>query len=231
MPDRDTAVLHDPVAASLHGPHAHLARRHGRAASYLAEVASFSTVTAHPEPGAWDDLVELLGVDAFADLFNCPALPPAHWQPEFALDGHQFVHTGRTPALPRSAAEVVELGPADVPEMLDLVERTRPGPFRPRTRELGTYLGVRENGALVAMAGERLRPPGWTEISAVCTAPEARGRGHAATLVTTLVQHITARHDRPFLHTAAANAPAIALYERLGFTHHADVTFRGYRTP
>jgi predicted GNAT family acetyltransferase len=126
---------------------------------------------------------------------------------------------------------VVELGADSVPEMLDLVGRARPGPFWPRTREMGTYVGIRENGRLVAMAGERLRPPGWTEISAVCTAPEARGRGHAARLVRALAARIEARGERPFLHVAEENAGAVALYERLGFEVRKRVTFRGFRTP
>ncbi|UBU08814.1 GNAT family N-acetyltransferase [Nonomuraea gerenzanensis] len=128
-------------------------------------------------------------------------------------------------------AAVVELGVESVPEMLDLVARAQPGPFWPRTRELGTYLGVREGGRLVAMAGERLRPAGHTEISAVCTAPEARGRGYAARLVGTLVARILARGERPFLHVAETNTGAIALYERLGFETREPVTFRGFRTP
>ncbi|MFG2694342.1 GNAT family N-acetyltransferase [Kitasatospora sp. NPDC048407] len=227
MPDRDTTVLDNPVAASLTGRHAHLARHHGRASSFLPEVASFSAITA--EPGAWDDLTELLGTDAFALLVNCPVLPPDHLVPEFTFEGYQMTHPGHAP-LPRTTAHIVELGPADVPEMLALAERTRPGPFHPRTHELGTYLGIRENGALVAMAGERLKPPGWTEISAVCTAPEARGRGHATTLITTLIHQITTRGDRPFLHSAA-DTPAFALYEHLGFTVRTKITIRGYRTP
>jgi predicted GNAT family acetyltransferase len=81
------------------------------------------------------------------------------------------------------------------------------------------------------MAGERLRPPGWTEISAVCTAPAARGRGHAAALVRALVARITTRGERAFLHVADSNTAAIALYDGLGFTTRKAVTFRGFRTP
>ncbi|MFJ4679605.1 MULTISPECIES: GNAT family N-acetyltransferase [unclassified Kitasatospora] len=230
--DLDTAALDDPVGHSLGGAHAHLARRCGEAVRYDPEVASFSSVGARPGPGAWDDLVGLLGAGEFADLFSCPALPPAHWEPEFVLEGHQLVQVEQVrPALP-GGLRAVELGAADVPEMLDLVERTRPGPFRPRTRELGTYLGVRDrDGTLLAMAGERLHPPGFTEVSAVCTAPGARGRGLAAHLVGELAARITARGERPFLHVAAANTGALALYGRLGFARRADVVFRGFRTP
>ncbi|MER7501706.1 GNAT family N-acetyltransferase [Nonomuraea pusilla] len=229
MVHADTGTLDDPVGESLRGHHAHLARRLGRAAGYVPGVATFSTVPADPDPAEWADLARLLGPGELADLFSCPATPPADWEPVFALDGLQmiFPSDGR----PEPEPAIVELGIDDVPDMLDLTGRTRPGPFWPRTHELGTYLGIRENGALVAMAGERLRPPGWTEISAVCTAPEARGRGHAARLVRALVTRITSRNERPFLHVAGANTSAIALYERLGFVVRRRVTFRGFRTP
>ncbi|RKE18430.1 GNAT family N-acetyltransferase [Streptomyces sp. TLI_171] len=230
MVGRDVAVLDDPVGASLGGAHARLARRHGRVARYDPEVATFCTVPVDPDPEVWAELVELLGDGAFVDLFSNPAQPPADWAPEFAVGGYQLVHAGGERPPVRPGAVVVELGAADVPEMLDLVERTRPGPFRPRTRELGTYLGVREGGVLVAMAGERLRPPGFTEVSAVCTAPEARGRGHAAHLVGELAARIAARGDRPFLHVAEGN-PALELYRRLGFEIRREVVFRGFRTP
>ncbi|MBW8485805.1 GNAT family N-acetyltransferase [Actinomadura parmotrematis] len=223
------AVLDDPVGASLDGRHAHLARRVGRAATYLPDVSTFATVPPDPDAAAWNDLARLLGRGALADLFSSPATPPPDWEPVFTLDGFQLLWPEDHPAA--AAPEAVELGAADVPEMLDLAARTRPGPFWPRTREMGTYLGVRENGTLVAMAGERLRPPGWTEISAVCTLPEARGRGHAARLVTTLAARILARGDRPFLHVAEKNTTALSLYERLGFEIRRPVTFRGFRIP
>ena len=127
--------------------------------------------------------------------------------------------------------EAVELGPADVPEMLDLVERTRPGPFLPRTVELGTYLGIRRGGVLVAMAGERLHPPGWTEISAVCTDPDHRGEGLATRLILAVAHGIRARGEQVFLHTGAANIHAIRLYESLGFRLRRPTRFLGTRVP
>ncbi|WP_406100388.1 GNAT family N-acetyltransferase [Streptomyces sp. NBC_01013] len=234
MRNDDDPVLDDPVGQSLGSRHAHLARRIGRAATYPTGVATFSSVSADPHAEDWSDLAGLLGPGAFADMFNCPALAPANWEPVFSLAGLQMIWSGDgRPGRPvsESGTHVVELGADSAPEMLELAARTEPGPFWPRTHELGTYLGVRVDGTLVAMAGERLRPPGWTEISAVCTAPEARGQGHAARLVRALTELIVARGDRPFLHVADANTGAITLYERLGFKTRKQVTFRGFRTP
>ena len=111
----------------------------------------------------------------------------------------------------------VDLGEPDVPEMMALTELTKPGPFNRRTREMGDYVGVREDGRLIAMAGERLRVPGYTEVSAVCTHPDHLGRGYAAFLMSEIIGRIVERGERPFLHVRPENARAVGLYERLGF--------------
>jgi predicted GNAT family acetyltransferase len=127
--------------------------------------------------------------------------------------------------------EAVVLDVSDVPDMLALVDRTKPGPFLPRTIELGTYLGIRRGGALIAMAGERLHPPGWTEISAVCTDEDYRGRGLGTRLVLAVAAGIRARGEVPFLHAAATNTNAIRLYESLGFVLRRHATFSAARVP
>ncbi len=120
--------------------------------------------------------------------------------------------------------EAVVLSAADIPEMLELVATTDPGPFLERTIELGTYLGLRRDGALVAMAGERMHIDGWTEISAVCTLPAYRGQRLSSRLVRDLIARIRARDERPFLHVLTSNTPAIAVYETLGFTARRTAT-------
>ena len=128
-------------------------------------------------------------------------------------------------------AEAIPLGAADVPEMLELVAQTEPGPFLKRTIELGDYLGVRRDGALVAMAGERFQLDGWTEISAVCTKPDHRGQGLATWLMGALIAGIQRRSERAFLHVLSTNTGAIRLYEDLGFTLRRHVSIRVLQIP
>jgi ribosomal protein S18 acetylase RimI-like enzyme len=215
-------VLDNPTWASLTGHHAHLAERHGLAARFRPDVAPFVALADAGDARAWADLHALLGPAAPAVVTGPVLDVPEGWTVVERGQGVQLVDTALA-AVPDP--EALTLGPDDVPEMLELVARTQPGPFLARTVDLGTYLGIRHEGRLVAMAGERLHPPGWTEISAVCTDPQYRGQGLATRLVRAVAHGIRARGEQPFLHAAATNTPAIHLYESIGFTLRRRTTF------
>ncbi|MET0324393.1 MAG: GNAT family N-acetyltransferase [Ilumatobacteraceae bacterium] len=118
---------------------------------------------------------------------------------------------------------------ADVDDMVALVALTEPGPFRPRTIELGGYVGIFHDDRLVAMAGRRLRPPGYVEVSAVCTHPDARRRGYASIVTAEVARAIAAEGDTPILHVATTNHSARAVYEQLGFHIRRVVQFSAFR--
>lgn len=218
--------LDNPMWTSLTGPHARFAERHGRILRYPVDVAPFLGIPDDPDDQVWRDIAALAGPGAIVPVSGTD-LPPG-WEIVDKLAGVQLVDAGVAAA---EDPEAIRLGPADVPEMLALVERTKPGPFRPRTIELGTYLGIRRQGTLVAMAGERLHPPGWTEISAVCTDASYRGQGLATRLVRAVAAGIRARNETPLLHAAASNTTAIRLYESLGFVLRQRTEFVMARVP
>ncbi|MGW4910734.1 GNAT family N-acetyltransferase [Streptomyces sp. NPDC004270] len=220
-------VLDNAVWSALAGPHAHLAERFGRAARYPDDVYAYAALADPTDSEAWADLHTLVGPGTTVKIKPVEEAPPG-WEVVGGGVGVQFVDTGlRAEPDP----EAVRLGSYDVPEMLDLVARTEPGPFRKRTVEMGAYLGIRHRGRLIAMAGERLRLPGWTEISAVCTDPGHRGRGLATRLVRAVAAGIRDRGDTPFLHAAAGNATAIRLYESIGFTERLRTRTLLVRSP
>ncbi|MEO0912871.1 MAG: GNAT family N-acetyltransferase [Pseudomonadota bacterium] len=113
--------------------------------------------------------------------------------------------------------EIATLDEGDRNQIYRLAQQAKPGPFARQTHRLGTFLGIKQGGTLVAMAGQRLKLPGFTEISAVCVAPGHRGQGLAAALVSEMMHRIIAAGDQPFLHAYADNTAAIALYRRLSF--------------
>jgi ribosomal protein S18 acetylase RimI-like enzyme len=215
-------VLDNPGWHALTGAHASLGERVGSAARYEPDVAAFCALADDATAAAWDNLRELVGGGGPAVLARNGLDVPEGWAVDFTIPCRQMVlpdgagHDGGSPREP-----LLVLDPNDVPEMLALVERTRPGPFARRTIELGSYLGVRDNGTLVAMAGERMHPPGYTEISAVCTDADQRGRGLASHLVRTLVRSIRSRGETPFLHLTMENETAHRLYDALGFETRA----------
>ena len=217
-----THPLDNPVLASLAGPHAVLALTKGRAARYPADISPFCALPGEPDAADWVDVAGLLGPGEAVLFPALRAAPPPDWEVLGLGEGVQLVATALA-AEPDE--EAVPLGPADVPDMLSLTRRTKPGPFLPKTIDLGTYLGIRREGRLVAMAGERMRPPGWSEVSAVCTDPAWRGQGLASRLTRAVAAGIVARGETPFLHAIASNTTAIRLYEELGFSYRRDIRF------
>jgi ribosomal protein S18 acetylase RimI-like enzyme len=213
--NRPVHLLDNAIWHALNTTHARfaegddLARRYPVAMCPLAAIAS-------PSPAAYRRLAGLVQPGGVAALVSdVPPAAPEGWTLIWALELAQMVADSFHPA--GKSHSFVELGQGDVPAMMELCTLTRPGPFGPRTHELGTYLGVKVEGALVAMGGERMRLPGFTEISAVCTHPEHRGRGYAQALVTELARQIKKRGETPFLHVKTDNTDAIHVYEKLGF--------------
>jgi ribosomal protein S18 acetylase RimI-like enzyme len=224
----DALTLDHATWTSLTGPHARFAQIRGQAARYPPDMSPFVAVAPDADDGVWDDLAELVGPGGTAVVAGLPTELPQSWAVIAHGAGVQMVDTGLRAA---SDSEVVRLVSDDVADMLDLVERTKPGPFLHRTIEMGTYLGIRRGGTLVAMAGERLHPPGWTEISAVCTDPAYRGEGLATRLVRAVAAGIRARGETPFLQAAAINTKAISLYASIGFTPRQGLLFQQVRIP
>ena len=224
-----TDLLDNPVWASLTGPHRDLAESQGQAFRYAPDVSPFIGVPDHPTAEVWDDLRDLVGPGGSVVLIGAGRAVPDDWTVTFHGEGVQLVATDAFETRPWG--EAVVLGEADEDEMLDLTARTKPGPFLRRTHTMGSYLGVRREGRLVSMAGERLHPPGWTEISAVCTDPDFRGQGLGTRLVQAVGQNIRDRGDRPMMHASAGNANALRLYQALGFETRTLATFFAATVP
>ncbi|HEY4457019.1 MAG TPA: GNAT family N-acetyltransferase [Pseudonocardiaceae bacterium] len=222
-------ALDHPTWAALNGAQAGFAQWQGRVVRYQSDVAPFLAIPPEPAEQAamWDDLAALAGPGAVVVLTGVRAPLPdwevAQWVPGVQMVGEDIAA--------EEDPEAIRLTEADLPEMLDLVERTKPGPFLPRTIQLGSYLGIRRDGVLVAMAGERRRPPGCTEISAVCTDESVRGQGLATRLVRAVTAGIQARGETPFLAAAATNTNAIRLYETLGFRLRKRPNLTALRVP
>ena len=195
-----------------------LAEGTGRARRYPAAVAPFAA-TISLDPQSFQSLLILMGSsdDRIALFTPIEIEPPQPFSVFRREKVDQMILVDAEACGPPSGTAVETLGKADVPEMLALTSATQPGPFGPRTTELGEYLGVRRGGALVAMAGERMQLDGFTEISAVCVDAAHRRQGLAADLVRALVAPIRRRSETPFLHVFSSNHQAITLYRRLGF--------------
>ena len=217
-----THVLDRPVWNALTGRQAHLALGDPTMAlRFVPEINVFGAT-----PGNTPEQLLALGAltprDGGVGLVERHAIVPPPGL-EVLIEAPVLQMTAARIADPDSKFDWVSLGDADAVEMRALAELTQPGPFYARTHEMGGFVGVRENGRLIAMTGERMRVPGFTEISAVCTHPDARGRGLAEKLMRIVAARIVARGEELFLHVYPHNKGAIALYEKLGFRHRAEV--------
>ena len=214
--------LDRPVWSALTTRQAHLAQGDRRARRFPSAIGPFGAAADH-SPENLAALAALIATDgglAIAEPDEV-ALPPGTEVVMRAV-GHQMIAEHVPP--PDPSFEALPLGEADAPDMMALATLTKPGPFALRTRELGDFFGIRRQGRLVAMAGERMKLPGFTEISGVCTHPDNRGHGHAGALMRLVAARIFARGETPFLHVFASNAGAISLYESLGFAYRRALT-------
>ncbi len=224
----DSHILDNAVLAALKGPQASYAEVFGLARKFDSDVSPFGAIADHNDPQCWRDLAHLIGAGGTIVLTGKEINVPDDWELMGGGTGKQMIGDK---VVGKADSEAVELGLSDVPEMLDLISRTEPGPFMPRTVELGGYVGFRIDSKLVAMAGRRINPPGWIEISAVCTDPNYQGRGLGGRLVNAVAAGIRADGEVPFLHVSESNENAIRLYEKLGFTTRMRSNFKVVKAP
>jgi predicted GNAT family acetyltransferase len=215
-------VLDNPVWHSLNTNHArfavgtHLVKRYLPGISIFVAFEGMNDLVRRDleQVVAPGEVVALAGVDAAKDLPGWTVLVP--------VTVIQMV-CEQPPPVPPSTEEILTLTASDVPEMIDLIKLTQPGPFAQRTIELGHYIGIRKEGRLVSISGERFYPPGYREISAVCTHPDHRGKGYARLLVSTLMQENWAQGVTPFLAVEPDHTAAVKLYESLNFRPRREI--------
>lgn len=211
--------LDNVIWESLITRHAKFAEGHGQARRFVPEVSPLAGFS-EPSRGNYDSLAELVSDQATVGLFlDEPYRELPGWEMIAGAPLLQMVceNSGAHISNDEPNSDFIELAVADSLEMVELATLTKPGPFNDRTRELGTYIGIRREGKLVAMAGERLKVPGYTEVSAVCTHPDHTGHGYARILMHEMMQRIRGNGETPFLHVREDNLRAISLYERIGF--------------
>jgi len=214
-------ALDRPVWSSLSLRQVTLSEGNSLARRYKTDVNLFAS-TRDDTPPSLDALTNL--VEAGQDIYI--AQVPQIVKP----DGFDELKAGSCVQMVAAQAAPISIDPRvaalheeDAQDMLALATLTEPGPFLKRTHTMGNFLGIRIDGQLAAMAGERMRPTGYTEVSGVCTHPRFRGLGLARHLSAAIMRQIEQRGERAFLHAWTTNHAAVALYESLGFVTRAEV--------
>lgn len=216
--------LENPIWSSLTGAHGAFASGGDALKVYPFEMAPFAGVPS-AETTLTDDLLdETFGDRPFVYFVGTlPRLDASRFELQPYHNIRQMVCEGLKPAPVHADVPMRDLGASDVPAMLDLMSRVYPAYFRERTIEMGRYVGVYDNDELVAMAGLRMAPAGYREISGVCTDPRFAGRGYAGMLARELAERVYAQGETPMLHMDLDNTRALRLYEALGFVHRVEV--------
>ncbi len=224
MSERPSAhPLDNPAWTALRTNHAHLAAGGNRVRRYPDHLAPIAGI-GRADAATLDDLAALVPENDWismpATLEGVAGMVRAPLRVTLAKRLVQMVCT-QLVEVPPIGAELCVLSDRDADEMVALAHLTHPGPFRSHTYTFGLYLGIRVDGVLAAMGGQRMHLPGYREVSAICTHPDFRGRGYAKLIVSRLAAAIFGEGLTPFLHVQEENAAAQALYCSLGFVERA----------
>ncbi|MFB6456597.1 GNAT family N-acetyltransferase [Chitinophaga sp. Hz27] len=225
MNQESYSPLDNPVWHSLQTVQRYFAQGTENIQRYKSDVLPFMGY----DPATFTTLEEIRpwvapGGESLYIVGELPILPD-NWSLQNELVCLQMICEEKPEKEEREGRTIIQLTAADKPAMFELANLVQPGYFMPETPELGTYYGVRVNGKLVAMAGQRMCMAGLTEVSAVVTHPEHTGKGHATALVTEVCRGIFDAGDIPFLHVTKTNARAVAIYEQLGFKVRREISF------
>lgn len=217
-----THLLDQPVWNALVSGNSNLSYGTSSAKYFDKTVAPFAdSEDQHPDnfKTLYDTVPENQGVAIFSINKNLNAGP---WSGNGRIDGLQMIYNKSVQEL--TGEQIIQpLESKDIPAMLSLTKQTNPGPFLEKTIDFGHYHGIFNNDVLVAMAGQRLHPGAFAEISAVCTHPDFTGKGLARQLILHQIKRIRESDETPFLHVKSENFNAIQLYKSIGFEVRSEI--------